>query len=166
MRRLFSAMVLPAIALFAIGCGGGVQSKLESSASAGRVPADLVVVYDDYHPRWGGHRIVVKGDRSLEVERWRPNQAASAPDRWSGTVPPTAMDALLQLLVEIEAWEQQVEEDSTRIDDATAKLEVRVGGERASIWEWANDLEANRRISRVKQHLEALAFDARQPMAP
>lgn len=166
MKRLPLASVLTAITLFLVGCGGGVQSKLESSASAGNVPEGLVVVYDDHHPRWGGMRITVKGDRSLSVERWRPNQPVAAPDRWEGTVPPSAMDALVQLLVDIEAWEQKVEADETRIDDARARLEVRVGGERAATWEWANDLEANQRIVQVKRHLEALAFEARHPMAP
>lgn len=148
------------------GCGGGVRPRLETAARADDVPEGWMVVYDDYHPRWGGHRITVSGEGTLEAKRWRPNQPEDAPQQWSGRVPPEALRQLLRLLVEIEAWEQTADEDDTRIDDAKARLEVRIGGERASIWEWANDLQANGRIVQVKQHLEALAFEARHPMAP
>ncbi len=165
MRRSWNILVL-LLACAAIGCGGGVQPRLESAAGADEVPGDLRVVYDDHHPSWGGVRIEVRGDRSLEARRWRPNQPEDAPDAWSGTVPEPALRQLVRLLVDVEAWEQRADEDDTRIDDARARLEVRVGGERAAIWEWANDLQANRRIVRVKQHLEALAFEARQPMMP
>jgi hypothetical protein len=147
-------------------CGGGIQTPLESAGEARSIPDGLVVVYDDYHPQWGGKRIVVQADRSIEVEQWRPNQPENAPDSWRGTVPEEAMKQLVRLLLEIEAWEQQAEEDATRIDDAKARLEVRVGGEGDSIWEWANDLQANGRIVRIQQHLEALAFEARHPLAP
>lgn len=163
MRNIFATLFLLPIA---IGCGGGVQPRLETAARAREVPGDLVVVYDDHHPRWGGVRITVGGDGQLAAERWRPNQPEDAPDTWSGEVPEPALRQLVRLLVDLRAWEQEAEEDDTRIDDARARLEVRVGSERSSIWEWANDLQANGRIVRVKQHLEALAFEARHPMAP
>ena len=158
--------LLTLVFILIAGCGGGIEEPLETAAERGRVPETLVVTYDDYHPRWGGQRIVVKGDRTLEAEQWRPNQPEDEPDRWSGTVPQEAMVVLVRLLAEIEAWDQQAEEDDTRIDDATARLEVRVGGEREAIWEWANDLQATGRLVRVQQHLAALAFEARHPMAP
>lgn len=154
------------ISLTIAACGGGIQSPLETAVDQRSVPESLVVVYDDYHPRWGGRRIVVKGDRSLEVERWRPNQPENAPDRFSGTIPESALMDLVRLLVAIEAWDQRVEDDDTRIDDAKARLEVRIGGERRAIWEWANDLQANGRIVRIQQHLSALGFEARHPLAP
>lgn len=153
------------ISLLIVACGGGIQPPLESAADRGTIPESLVVVYDDYHPRWGGHRIVVTGDRSLEVEHWRPNQPENAPDQWSGRVDEEAMKQLVRLLVAVEAWDQQVEDDDTRIDDAKARLEVRIDGERQAIWEWANDLQANGRIVRIQQHLSALAFEARHPLA-
>lgn len=156
----------PFVFILITGCGSGVQEPLETAAGQGRIPESLVVIYDDYHPRWGGQRIVVKGDRTLEAEQWRPNQPEDAPDRWSGTVPEEAMVVLVRLLTEIEAWDQQTDDDDTRIDDAKARLEVRVRGEREAIWEWANDLQATGRIVRVQQHLSALAFEARHPMTP
>lgn len=150
----------------AAACGGAVSGRLRDSARAHEIPADLTVVYDDYHPTWGGERIVVRGDRSIQVRRWRPGQSEDAPTSWRGRIPEPAMSQLVTLLVEIEAWEQRGDGGPPRIDDARARLETAIGRERESIWEWANDLQANRRIVRVKQHLDALAFEARHPMAP
>jgi len=149
---------------FSNGCGGGMADQVRSAARAGEAPEDLVVTYDDYHTTWGGERLVLSADRSLEMSRWRPGDPEDAPRVVSGSISAEAFEQTLQLLVDLEAWEQRIEEDEGRLDDARARLTIAVGGDRTTIWEWRNDLEATRRIVRIKQQLEALAFDARHPM--
>jgi hypothetical protein len=148
----------------AAACGGGIETEVRSAASAAEPPEGLVVIYDDIDDERGGQRIEVRGDRSLRVVRVRPGGSSDEALRWSGTVPDEALRALVDLLVEIEVWEQRVEDEDGRLEDARATVHVRVGGERAATWEWVTDLESRGRLVRVKQHLEALAFEARHPM--
>ncbi len=155
---------LAAIAAITAGCGGGFEARIRSAADATTVPTDLVVVYDDSDGDCGGERIEVHGDRSIDAQRWRPGGRDEDAIQWSGTIPETSLAALVDLLVDIRVWEQRDRDEEGRLEDGRARLRVRLGGESASMWEWATDLEARGRIVRVKQHLEALAFDARHPM--
>lgn len=47
----------------------------------------------------------------------------------------------------------------TSINEAKAVLDLRVGSNRSSIWEWADDLDANQRLRRVEQLLTRFAAD-------
>ena len=145
------------------GCGSAVAGHVNNAADANRVPEDLVVTYDDHHPRWGGERITLAADGTLTIARFRPGEGGGVPQELSGTVPAQAVQQTIDLLASIEAWDQRVENERSRLDDAKARLVIEVGGARSSIWEWANDLQSNGRIVRVKQQLEALAFELREP---
>jgi len=162
-RAIPVALLVAGLAL--AGCGSALATELRAAEAERSVPEGLTVVYDDHDTRWGGERIEIRGDGSMEVRRWRPGQSEEPPQQWSGEVPEEAVRQLVEVLVDIEAWEQHGEETAPRIDDAKARLTIRIGAEEESIWEWANDLEANRRLFRVKQHLDALAFELRHPLA-
>jgi hypothetical protein len=150
------------IALVGLGCGGAVASEVRSAADEGRVPDNFSVTYDDQHPRWGGERLTLRADGHLTLVRYRPGSGEGG--ELSGEVPAETVEQTIRLLASIEAWEQRVEHEEARIDDAKARLIIEVGGARSTIWEWANDLETNGRIIRVKQQLEALAAELRHPM--
>lgn len=152
------------LALASFGCGSSLPGDLRHAAQSDRVPSNLVVTYDDHDAERGGIRLVLRADRTLSASRWSPGQSEDAPTEWSGRVPPETLAALVDLLVQIEAWEQRTPDEEGRLDDAKARLTVRVGRERASIWEWVTDMEATGRLVRIKQHLEALAFGLRHPL--
>ncbi len=164
-RNVFLSVMLCSGALAIGGCGGGVSDALENAHESGNVPQGLRVTYEDYARRQGGDRIVIAGDGSLRGDRWRPGEAKSEGRYWEGRVPARSVEALVQLLIEIRAWEQEAEEEPMRLEDRRATLTVEVGGERSEIWEYVSDLEARGRIHRVKSHLDALSFEVRHPMA-
>ncbi len=51
--------------LFNIACAS-VESELKESVANRKVPAGLVITYDDMHPLWGGTTIVTRGNGSGE----------------------------------------------------------------------------------------------------
>jgi hypothetical protein len=165
-RRLTTTDSVLLIGLFgALGCGGGLSDALLAAEESPSVPEDLVVIYDDHDRTNGGDRVEVHGDGGLRGDRWRPGQLHGESRYWRGTVPEIPLRALVALLVEIEAWNQEAEEEPGRLDDQRATLTVRLGDDRTTIWEYASDLEARGRIFRVKTHLDALSFEVRHPMA-
>lgn len=155
-------MTRPLCLLFttwSLGCGGAVSSGLDDAHDARRAPPDLVVIYDEYEERWGGERIEVRGDGTLAMRRWQPWEAREEGSESNARVSPDSIQRLVSLLVEIEAWDQETEREA-RLDDARARVEIELGGERTEIWEWSADLEATQRIVRVKRLLERMAEDA------
>ena len=147
------------------GCAASLATRLNTAAESGHIPAGLEVVYDDYHPLWGGLRIEVNAAGALDAHRWRPGDGSDDGERWAGRVSAAELDALLAVLVDIEAWAQRTEGPETRIDEGRASLVVRLGGQSSRIWEWSNDLHANRRIIRIKDYLETWAFRSQRPSA-
>jgi len=119
--------------------------------------SDLYVEYDDMHAFHGGETLTVTGDtlraRYLSRGDVSPTQIEPPPI----TMTAQQVRALLQLLLEIEAWEQRVPEREAVPDESAARLSVRVGTVESSIWEWYNDLSGNNRMVRVKQLLEEIA---------
>ena len=68
------------------------------------------------------------------------------------------MQRVLETLVAIEAWEQADDGDlpAGPLEARRAWLELRAEGERARVWEWAHDLEANDRLVRIRRVLDEL----------
>lgn len=143
-----------------VGCAHPVAEGLRTMSVGQRSLQGLTVVYDDHHSMWGGLRIEVTGEGSLRVHRYRPGQP-DEPEVWHGTVPPERVRTLVELLVEIEAWEQRVEARLPRLDEGRTTLTVRVDGHRERVWEWTNDHEANSRLVEVRSYLVSLVRQAR-----
>lgn len=123
----------------------------------GAIPmSELRLTYDDMHPFHGGMTLTVRGS-SLEaryLERGvEPQQVEPEPR----PLPPEELRSLVDLLLELEAWEQRVAERDPVPDESRASLTIEVAGESSVIWEWYNDLTGNDRIVRVKLELERLA---------
>src|SRR5688572_16008878 len=135
MRNVRPAVVLVLLA----GCAGTVESRLEHAGESGQVPEDLEVVYDDHDRQWGGERITLRGDGTLQIERWRPGQADDEPPLVrSNRLSAEDVLVVVRLLVELDAWEQRVEGEEGRVDERQATLTLRTGGGSERVWEWAS----------------------------
>lgn len=165
--RVLVALLLLGIA----GCSASTEKPLRSAAQAGKVPRDLVVVYDDHDSVWGGERVTIRGSGALRVERFPPRGeptkegAAEKPSEiWNASLAPERLTALVETLVAIRAWEQRGDGPGPELDPAKATLSVDVGRERSRIWEWTQDMPALGRIGRVKAEMDRL-IEATRPEA-
>ena len=134
-----------------------IRHKLEQ-LHADSVPTDdFEVAYSDMHSFHGGKTLTVKSDMLTGRYLFRNG---STPDLIEP--PPTNLTseqlrALVDLLLEIEAWEQRVPDRTAVPDESSASLTVTIGELQSSIWEWYNDLNGNNRMVKVKQLLEEIA---------
>ena len=135
---------------------GSLAELLEAVAAGNRPPGDLEVVYDDIHGLHGGETITLHGDGALTAVRRDPPDSPQT-DHAAQATPEQVLE-IVELLVDIGAWEQEVPERVMVPDESTARLELRGAGLEGGMWEFYNDLEGLGRLVRVKRALEALAF--------
>lgn len=135
-----------------------MEELLEAIAAAERPPGDLEVVYDDMHGLHGGETITLHGDGTIQAVRREPPDSPQL--EYEAQVEPADLLEIVELLLDIEAWEQEVPERILVPDESMARLHVRGAGLEAGMWEFYNDLEGLGRLVRVKRALEALAFPA------
>src|SRR5690606_40357408 len=88
---------------------------------------------------------------------WRPGSREAEGESSELATSSEAVLRVIELLVEIEAWTQTVDDDEERLDDARARVRIEAGGHRATAWEWQNDLQSHNRLVRVREMLEGLA---------
>ena len=130
-----------------------VEVALRTVAAGGEIPADLVVRYSDMHGMHGGSTISLSGSGALQSEQVGQNGRTSR----SGTLSSDSVRAIVQLLVELEAWEQRTPPRRPVPDESAAGLTIRVAGQEARIWEWYNEMGANDRLSRIFARLRTHA---------
>jgi hypothetical protein len=166
-------------ALGLTACAHPIATGLRTAAERRDVPPGLVVVFDDHEGPWGGDRIEVYGDGRVRRFRVRPGfrpavvaperslassdrepEAALGPPDEAGTVSEAALLRLVDVLVEIEAWEQGAPESVARVQAGKARLTVRIDAARREVWEYAEDVPTQDRLLRVRQALEALLASA------
>lgn len=171
MRAFLRPSLALGLALGALGCGHPVEETLEAVKRAEALPVSLSLVYDERSAVLGGQRIELDRDGTLVRHRWRPGfaPALDAPEALLGeargeaseadlvtrvSLPVRAVRELAALLVELEAWEQEADEDELgRVDDSRTRLILTAPGGESSIWEYSQD---RARLQRVKLALEAL----------
>jgi hypothetical protein len=152
--RLVAALAAAAVLYGGCGEERGMRERLEAVAAGAAAGGDFEVVYDDMHGLWGGETVRLDGSGAVErVSRDR----AGGERRATARVAPDRIAEVARLLVEIEAWEQREPERPPVPDESRARLTIRVGQERAEIWEWYNDLARNARIARARDLLVSLA---------
>jgi hypothetical protein len=135
-----------------------IAELLEGIAGGGQPAGDLEVVYDDMHGLHGGETITLRGDGSVTARRRDP---PDTPQTEHGTTATSEQVLeLVTLLLDIEAWRQEVPERTLVPDESIARLFIRGAGLEASMWEFYNDLEGLGRLVRVKRTMEALVFPA------
>jgi hypothetical protein len=124
---------------------------------AGTISTDsFEVEYDDMHAFHGGETLTVTGDvltGKYLFSGVEPRQIEPPPTTLTGE----QLRTLVELLLEIEAWEQRVPARTAVLDESSASLTITIGEIQSSIWEWYNDLNGNDRMLRVKQILEEIA---------
>lgn len=166
--------LLPCLLVLA-ACTPPIADALRDARAASEPPATLELRWEERGGNsLGAREIVVNGDGRVALSVWRPGFASGDPTssgRPSGRPDTSAthrastaqIHALLELLLELEAWDQQVDDDlpDPSLDRGRAWLKLRVGGASSEVWEHHADLEATGRLVRVREALEALL--ARSP---
>ncbi len=161
--------LLPCLFVLA-ACTPPIADALRDARAAAEPPATLEVRWEERGgTALGAREIVVHGDGRVELSVWRPGFASGDPTssgRPSGRADRTAVHRasaaqvreLIELLLELEAWDQQVDDDlpDPSLDRGRAWLKLRVGAASSEVWEHHADLEATGRLVRVRDTLEAL----------
>jgi hypothetical protein len=159
--------VEPAERAFAVPAGvkedrlppSAVARSLEAFL-ADRLPAEtLEITYTDLHGLWGGLRLTVHGTGRVEQEAVRLKETPPNPRQLS----PDEVRVIVQLLLDLSAWEQKTPDRSPQPDESRARLFIKAGPGQSMIWEWFNDLQKTDRIVRVREKIKALAWSAPAP---
>jgi hypothetical protein len=132
-----------------------VGRRLEAFLEGRLPPEALEITYVDLHPLWGGLRVTVHGTGRVEREAVRAGEEPPPRD-----LAPQEVREIVRLLVALRAWEQRVPDRPPRPDESRARLHIRAGAARSSIWEWYNDLAATDRIVHVREKIKELASPA------
>lgn len=169
----------------AAGCVHPIGGALEHAAEAQEPPPeDFELVYQEREGPLGARDIVVRGDGTLRLERWRPGfvpsterpeaaftspastDADALAERRELRLRPAQMQRLVRTLTEIEAWEQRSADElpSAPLEGSRVILRLRLGEETSEVWEYARDLEAGDRLVRVRRVLDEILQGA--PASP
>ena len=116
------------------------------------MPADLSITYDDMHGLWGGSILTVRGDGRLE-RQVRPG-GAQVPGIGKKQVGERKLLDLVQLLVDLSAWEQRTPNSSPVPDESCAHLTICLKGNTSLMWERFNEMPANNRLIQIKDWIE------------
>jgi hypothetical protein len=135
----------------------GIKQRLEQLRSDSVTRNDFEVEYSDMHAFHGGEILTVRG-KVLTGRYLSRNEAMlgeiSPPPK---TLTTEQLRAFVDLLLDLEAWEQRVPSRTAVLDESSASLTITVGELQSFIWEWYNDLHGNERMVRVKEMLEEIA---------
>lgn len=130
---------------------GGVEQALRAIANGSRSALDLRVTYDDMHGLWGGTTITVIGEGTCRrIQRLR---GATTSQVECGTINAGQVQALVRLIVDLQAWEQQIAARPPVPDESRAILSIEIGDASVRIWEWYNDLAQNGRLIRIRDQM-------------
>ena len=129
-----------------------MEAELNEILASQRVPADLIIVYDDMHGLWGGSILTARGDGHLE-RQVRP-RGAPAPRSSEKLIGEPELLELVRLLVALSAWEQRTAERQPVPDESRAYLTISLSGEVSTTWERYNEMRSNNRFLRIKGWME------------
>lgn len=125
-----------------------VESELKASVANRKVPAGLVITYDDMHPLWGGTTIVIRGDGRRE-RRWRSKKESKVKVTHT-TINQRQLLKFIQLLIRLRAWELLTPQRQPVADESRATLTISVNGQTSESWEWFNETSKNNRLIQIK----------------
>jgi hypothetical protein len=121
--------------------------------AGGKLPLEpLVVLYDDLHPFHGGFWLAIHGDGKVEQDAKReqigePKKVARAD-----------VLKLLALVRKQRAWEQRTPERAPVPDESRARLTIAWRDRQSMIWEWYNELAANKRMIEIRELMKQIAW--------
>ncbi len=154
LRSLPLISLLVTALLLCLAGGPTVRASLEGAVEARLVPRDLSVTYNAMHPLHGGTIVEIHGDgTAVRIARRRGDLNASIRQTELGE---GALLGLVDLLVDVRAWEQRVPERAPVPDEGRATLLIALGGREAGFWEWYNDLGEHDRLLRVSARMTEL----------
>jgi len=131
-----------------------VERELKASIANRKVPAGLVITYDDMHPLLGGTIIVIRGDGGVERRvRLRKESKARV---IQNNITQLQILELIQQLIRLKAWEQHTPNRRPVPDESRATLTINVDGQTSESWEWFNDISKNNRLVQVREKMLAL----------
>src|SRR5687768_5570131 len=119
-----------------------MENVLKAALTSGKVPLDLVITYDDVHGLWGGATIVIRGSGSGERCEWAVGGVK--PEVFEKAISQKQLLELVNLLIELEAWEQQTADRQLVPDESRATLTISIGGQTSSMWERYNEMAKNK----------------------
>jgi hypothetical protein len=113
----------------------------------------LRVTWNDLQGLHGGLRLTIQGDGKItqevvRAEAGKPKEKVEAKD----------LQALVDKLIAHEAWAQRVPERPPVPDESRAKLTITVGADSVTVWEWYNDLAANKRLVEIRDLMQKIAW--------
>ncbi len=150
------ALLLILALLLCLAGGPTVRASLEGAVASRSVPLDLVITYTAMHPLHGGAIVEIFGDGAVvRTTRRRGDLQASIRQTELGT---DDLLGLVDLLVELEAWEQRVPERPPVPDEGRASIHIEIAGREAGFWEWYNDLGEHDRLLRISELMTDLAL--------
>ncbi len=151
-----AALLIGAVAAVLSGDAGAANPDIESGLQAflaGEIEPDVVsITYSDLHGLHGGLELTIRGSGRTEQQSLR-SEAGEPGELSAGDV-----HRLVQLLLELRAWEQRTPDRPAVPDESRARLRIQVGDGTSETWEWFNEMEANRRLIRVRDLMTDLAW--------
>lgn len=131
-----------------------VESELNASIANRKIPAGLVITYDDMHPLSGGTTIVIRGSGGVERRVRLKKESKAKVTR--ANVSRLQLLELIQQLIKLKAWEQHTPNRQPVADETRATLTINVNGQTSESWEWFNEISKNNRLIQVKEKMLAL----------
>jgi len=128
-----------------------VEDALRTISKNRKVPPDLTITYDDMHGLWGGTTIIIRGS-GIGESRERERQDAK-PRIVESVLSEDKLLELVQLLIELKAWEQDTPARQPMPDESRARLTITVGERTSNMWEWFNDMSKNDRLIKIKSKM-------------
>jgi len=160
MRRSVGSIILILLGCFlpVCFCWGQKQSQEiikdslnELSVGKGEL-GQLKVTYDDLHGLHGGLRLEIRGNGMVIQKAVRKKV-----DPAKKKIGKTDLMALINILIEQQAWVQRTPERDPVPDESRAKLTIVYAGHSSVIWEWYNDLKAKQRIIVIRELMKRIA---------
>lgn len=133
----------------------GVRSALVRLQQSDQTLLTLSVTYHDLHGFHGGLILTIHGDGRVSQEAVRV-KVGPLKER----VAKEDLRRLVDLLIELSAWQQLVADAMPIPDESRASVRISLEGHQSVIWERYNDLAAGQRIIRIRELLKQIAWQS------
>lgn len=137
-----------------------MMNELQNIITTNRIPAELIITYDDMHGLWGGTGISVRGDGSVESQR--KEMGAPKAEITRNQVDARELVELIRLLVELSAWEQRTADAQPVAGESRAYLTISIKEDVSRVWERVNEMAENNRLIQIKTRLEKLSAETQR----
>ncbi len=165
LKQMFVAIVF-VMGIFVLGSDtSGADLNKERSAEIKRVQQSLAklasgegdwkqfsITYNDLHAFHGGLTLTIDGRGKVTQKALR--QKVGQPKE----VSEKELKVLVELLQKHHAWQQKVAERTAVPDESRAHLTITYGNDSVTIWEWYNDLSANKRLHVIREAMKKSAW--------